>query len=376
MSPKSLRFTIAFFFFSLLTLTSCHKSFNYQIHGTLDSLPQVKELYLISDMAKGIPFDTIKVKGNHFDYEGKADSVTFCFLGNLNDSIALIPILLEEGAINVMISHDPNKLKVSGTYLNDEMQKLNEAGFKYQEEIQNMISEIKDDSSEEEKAQLEAKAMESLGKLAEIFYKTAEKNIENELGYFLVTNPEFLSEEQVMTLINKMPKSMRKRPYIKDMEAYIRDYSKGLNNIGNDMGDAPAVMPDFSAPDLNGKMVSAMDVVKQNKLTIIDFWASWCGPCMQEMPHMVQLYQLYHPHGLGILGVSLDTEAENWKNAVKQTGAVWTHISELKKNSEIARMFGINAIPFTLIVDKEGNVLASGLTGTELEDFIHQELGE
>ena len=91
---------------------------------------------------------------------------------------------------------------------------------------------------------------------------------------------------------------------------------------------------------------------------------------------MVQLYELYHSKGLGILGVSLDTDAEKWKNAVKLTGATWTHISELKKNSEIARMFGIEAIPFTLIVDKEGNVLAGGLTGTELEDFIHKELGE
>ena len=91
---------------------------------------------------------------------------------------------------------------------------------------------------------------------------------------------------------------------------------------------------------------------------------------------MVQLYQLYHSKGLGILGVSLDTDAEKWKNAVKLTGAEWTHISELKKNSKIARIFGINAIPFTLIVDKEGNVLAGGLTGTELEDFIHKELGE
>lgn len=367
---------VALLILALLTLASCHKPFEYQIHGTLDSLPEVKELYLITDMENGIPFDTVKVKDSKFDYAGKADSVTFCFIGNLNDSISLIPIFLEEGTINIKISKDPAKLIITGPPLNDEMQKLNEAGFKYQKEIQDFISGINEESTDEEKADVERKAMDAMAKLSKIYYQTAEKNIDNELGYFLVTNPAFLQEDQVMALINKMPKSMRKRPLIKDIEAYIKDSAMGLNEMEYDMDDDIAVMPDFSAPDLDGKTVSAMDVVKQNELTIIDFWASWCGPCMQEMPHMVQLYQLYHPKGLGILGVSLDTDADAWKNAVKQTGATWTQISELKKNSEIARMFGVNAIPFTLIVDKGGNVLAGGLTGTELEDFIHRQLGE
>ena len=211
--------SIALLFLALLTLASCNKSFEYQIQGTLDNLPEVKELYLISDMATGTPFDTIKVKDSKFDYAGKADSVTFCFLGNLNDSITLIPIFLEEGTIKIVVSSDPKKLKVSGTQLNDKLQKLNEAGFKYQDEIQSILSTVNDSTSEEEKASLEAKAMESMKTLATIYYQTAEKNIDNELGYFLVTNPAFLHEDQVMTLISKMPASMRKRPLIKDIEA-------------------------------------------------------------------------------------------------------------------------------------------------------------
>lgn len=368
--------TFALLILALLTLASCHKSFDYQIHGTLDSLPQVKEIYLISDMENGIPFDTIKVKDNKFDYVGKADSVTFCLIGNLNDSVTLMPIFLEEGVINVVMSKNTQKCKISGTTLNDDLQKLNESGLKYLEEINSCYAVLNENSSKEDSLAAQEKALEPLGKLTTLYYQTAERNIDNELGYFLVTNPSFFDEKQEMTLINKMPKSMRNRPLIKDIETYIKESTTGLNDMEDGMGDGITLMPDFSAPDLNGKMVSAMDVVKQNELTIIDFWASWCGPCMQEMPHMVQLYQLYHPHGLGILGVSLDTDATKWKNAVKQTGAVWTHISELNKNSDIAHMFGINAIPFTLIVDKEGYVLASGLTGTELEDFIHQQLGE
>lgn len=364
--------------FTALLVLSCSKSFDYRITGKVEGLPQVKKLFLISDMENGVPFDSLMVKDGAFEYAGRADSVTFCFIGNIADSVALMPLFLEEGDISIVVSGEPMKSKISGTHLNDELQQLNAAGLKYQEEIQSLVSEMGDDATEEQKATVERKAMEAMGKLATMFYQTAEKNIDNELGFFLVTNPAMLNEEEVMTLVNKMPRKMRSRPLVVEMEKYIKESKAGLDmDDGMDgFADGDGPIPNFSALDMNGKEVSAMDVISQNEMTIIDFWASWCGPCMQEMPHMVQLYQLYHNHGLGILGVSLDTDGEAWKAAVKQTGAVWTHISELDRNSKIARMFGVNAIPFTMIVDREGNVLASGLTGTDLEDFIHQNLGQ
>lgn len=364
--------------FTALLVLSCSKSFDYRITGKVEGLPQVKKLFLISDMENGVPFDSLMVKDGAFEYAGRADSVTFCFIGNIADSVALMPLFLEEGDISIVVSGEPMKSKISGTHLNDELQQLNAAGLKYQEEIQSLVSEMGDDATEEQKATVERKAMEAMGKLATMFYQTAEKNIDNELGFFLVTNPAMLNEEEVMTLVNKMPRKMRSRPLVVEMEKYIKESKAGLGmDDGMDgVADGDGPIPNFSALDMNGKEVSAMDVISQNEMTIIDFWASWCGPCMQEMPHMVQLYQLYHNHGLGILGVSLDTDGEAWKAAVKQTGAVWTHISELDRNSKIARMFGVNAIPFTMIVDREGNVLASGLTGTDLEDFIHQNLGQ
>ena len=358
--------------FAMAIVSSCQSSFNYKIEGKTKELPQVTQLFLVSDMENGIPFDTITINNGQFSYENTADSVTFCFIGNLEDSVPMLPLFLEEGVINVVMAKDHTQAIVKGTPLNDELQKLNETGFKIQEEISQLLDSFENQSDEKKKL-LEEKSKEGLKKLTDLFYKTAEKNIDNELGFFLVSYPTLLNEEQELILINKMPTKMRQRERIKEIEHYLKEIN---NEPANNMSKDEGPIPNFSAPDLNGKMVSAMDVISKNKLTLIDFWASWCRPCMQEMPHMVQLYQLYHNHGLGILGVSLDNDEAAWKEAVKQTGAIWTHICERKQNSDIARMFGINAIPFTMIVDNEGNVLASGLTGTDLEDFLRENLSE
>ena len=117
-----------------------------------------------------------------------------------------------------------------------------------------------------------------------------------------------------------------------------------------------------------------MSVISKNEITIIDFWASWCQPCMREMPHIVELYDLYREKGLGILGVSLDDDREAWIEAIEKNHATWPQISELKRNSEIAQMFGIQAIPHTIIVDKEGTIIARGLIGNDLENFVRDHL--
>ena len=107
------------------------------------------------------------------------------------------------------------------------MQQLNAAGLKYQEEIQSLVSKMGDNATEEQKANVERKAMEAMGKLATMFYQTAEKNIDNELGFFLVTNPAMLNEEEVLTLVNKMPRKMRSRPLVVEMEKYIKENKAG-----------------------------------------------------------------------------------------------------------------------------------------------------
>ena len=131
----------------------------------------------------------------------------------------------------------------------------------------------------------------------------------------------------------------------------------------------------FTMADMNGNNVAVADEFAKHKVTIIDFWASWCGPCRQEMPSLVKTYDDYKDKGLGIIGVSLDEDKEQWTGAVSAMGMTWTQLSDLQGwHNSAAQMYGIQAIPFTIVVDNEGKVLAAGLRGEELTAFIAQQL--
>ena len=127
--------------------------------------------------------------------------------------------------------------------------------------------------------------------------------------------------------------------------------------------------------DMAGNQVSVTDEFAKHKLTVIDFWASWCGPCRQEMPSLVKTYNDYKDKGLGIVGVSLDEDKEQWSSAVSAMGMTWTQLSDLQGwHNAAAQMYGIQAIPFTIVVDNKGKVLTAGLRGEQLRVFVAQRL--
>ena len=130
-------------------------------------------------------------------------------------------------------------------------------------------------------------------------------------------------------------------------------------------------MPDFTMDGIDGKPMSALAEISKNKVTVIDFWASWCGPCRAEMPNMVKMYDEYKDKGLGILGVSLDSKRSDWEGASKSLGVKWPQMSDLKGwDNAAARMFNIQSIPQTIVVDSNGKILKKGLRGEELEAFV------
>lgn len=124
--------------------------------------------------------------------------------------------------------------------------------------------------------------------------------------------------------------------------------------------------PNFALLDLNGKAVKLTDF--RGDLVLIDFWASWCGPCRQESPNMVKLYNTFKNKNFTILSVSMDEDPVKWKEAIQHDGLVWkTHVSDLRGwTSGMPQLYGFDGIPFTVLVNPEGKIIAKGLRGAAL----------
>lgn len=135
-----------------------------------------------------------------------------------------------------------------------------------------------------------------------------------------------------------------------------------------------ASVPEIALPNPNGKTVKLSDL--RGKVVMIDFWASWCGPCRRENPNVVRLYQKYKNKGFEILGVSLDRAKDQWVQAIQQDNLTWVHVSDLKFwQSQAAQDYGVDAIPKTFLLDRQGKLIAKDLRGPALEAKLKEIFG-
>jgi thiol-disulfide isomerase/thioredoxin len=198
--------------------------------------------------------------------------------------------------------------------------------------------------------------------------KIAEKIKANTSMYASIMAIQGLEPEQYSDLYVALDKGLTaKYPNDKTVRTLHEVISKMLaTTTGQDA-------PEINLPTPAGSLLALSSL--RGKVVLIDFWASWCGPCRREMPNVVKAYNKYKDKGFEILGVSLDQDKAAWVEAIKKDGITWPQVSDLKYwQSEVVPMYSIQGIPYTVLVDKEGKILAKGLRGAELETAIEKAL--
>jgi peroxiredoxin len=183
---------------------------------------------------------------------------------------------------------------------------------------------------------------------------------------FLIQTTNFIPyiKDHIADLYAILEGPAKKGPFADLIEKSVQ--SAGVGKIGS-------VLPEFKQNDVNGKSVSLSSL--RGKFVLIDFWASWCGPCRAENPNVVKAYDAYKGKGFTILGVSLDQDKAKWLEAIKKDGLTWTHVSDLKYwNNAVAVQFGIQSIPANFLIDPNGVVIAKDLRGEDLVKILASNL--
>ena len=314
-----------------------------------------------------VPVDTILVKNNKFSFTGTQDTATMRYLTfTKKDGNAITAkFVLENGQINIDIT---DKAKVSGTVSNDALQSFNEQMEALNQKAEPLAKIIYNPETDEETRNSKMAEFEAL----ENEYRTTIdnaviNNITNLTGISLYKSAYYnYSTEKNDSILKLIP------------EMYQTD--EGIAFIKKTVEKQKATAPgqkfiDFEMKTPEGEAIKLSDYIGKGKVVLIDFWASWCGPCRHEMPNIVAAYKQYKDKNFEIVGVSLDRDLEAWKKAIKDDGITWPQMSDLKFwQSEGAQLYAVNSIPHTVLVDGEGTILARGLHGEELQTKLAEVL--
>jgi peroxiredoxin len=368
--------------FSALALTllsfTASSSGIYTISGNAPGLSDGTKILLEKpdDKLGVVIVDSTVVSKEKFTFKGTA-SEPGIHLVEIKSVQGKVAFIVEEGNIKLTLYKDSiAKSRIGGTLSNDDLQQFNLGIQKVQKKLSDFetvnMQKMTDAQAQKDTAvinQLMDEYQKIQGEMMALSAEFPAKNPKSYLSVLFIDNmfnSPGANIARIKDLFNKLDPKLKETTQGKKIQQRIANFTD--LSIGN-------IAPDFSAPTPDGKTAS----LKQSlgKVTIIDFWASWCGPCRKENPSVVALYNEFHSKGLNIIGVSLDKDGKKWMEAIEKDGLTWTHVSNLQFWTDpVAKMYNVNSIPATFILDAEGKIVAKDLRGEVLRAKIAELLNK
>ena len=359
-------------------LISCDKE-GYTINGTIDN-KAIKQVYLQVSKEGKRPsnIDTAKVVDGKFTFKGKVDKPELAFLA-LDKNPQRARFFLENAAITVeMYADSLVKSKTIGGFVNKSFTKFIKGTEGINAPIKKLSADyqaamVAKDTAKQEaiKAQYRTLQADTQKKQLAYYQKFIKENPKSYFSYILlrdISKGNAIKPDVALGLFNGLAGKIKNSEDGKKLAKTLQDKANTVPTVRQKMVIGYTVQ-NFAAPNPEGKKIALYDV--KGKYTLIDFWASWCGPCRRENPNVVEAYKKYHNKGFNVLGVSLDKDKAKWEAAIAKDGLEWNHISNLKFWSEpIAQSFGIRSIPQNFLIDKDNKIIGINLRGAALQQKL------
>jgi thiol-disulfide isomerase/thioredoxin len=332
----------------------------YAISGTgLEDGVQV----LLVDQITGEAIDTAVVANGAFAFQGKAPKDAYLNL-TTEASDWSYPLFNDGKAIQVNYADKT----LQGSDLNNKLAECDARTDSLMQEYNAFMEGLMTLSEEE----MDAKEKEYdawIEKLRDCYLGIIEENEDNLVPVAFIRNVRSLAGPDKFNELLASDAVFAKHPYVLDLKRKI-DESVARQKEAEEKKQAIIGQKflDLEEADPDGNLHKLSEYVGQGKWVLVDFWASWCGPCKAEMPNVVNAYAKYHDKGFEVVGLSFDREKEPWVEAIKEWEMPWIHLSDLKYWKTVASdVYNVNSIPDNLLIDPEGTVVARCLRGEALE---------
>ena len=355
-----------FYFVSLAVLiVACNQAPKFTITGSIDGLPD-GTVYLKQRVAgEATTLDSAKSVAGKFQLKGVVEvpDMYSIVLGERKQ----VSLFVANSEIQVKGKADDLKnVTITGSPAQDEMNALDAKGSELNAKMKTLYekySEAKKQANQTEQALLE-KQLDSLDNAQSAILKN-----------FVTGNPNSFVAPVILLRIQYGMEADEIQGYISKFSADVMK-SKSSKALADRVALLQTVAvgkmaPDFVQNDSIGNPIKLSDVYSKHEYTLIDFWASWCGPCRAENPNVVAVWKDYNAKGFHVIGVSCDSDKAKWLKAIATDQLTWSQVSDLKGwGNEAAKLYGINSIPANLLLDKTGKIIGKNLREVKLREKI------